>query len=182
MKTLMALIFSAFLSAAVLAGPLEGRKTISLVDRDGVATDVGEIEFSPAPGGSSFKIEMDRVLLKDHFISMKELKCLEGPTELACHIPYPYKNPSIVSARNLAWLEHALLFLKKDRKEFGANLWNGMLYKMAVDGDEIVGELRDIDLNYIASPPEDLTVPPYMEDQQGEAELTKRWLPRLRIH
>jgi len=182
MKTLIATIALVFLwISPSFAGPFDGTKTLALHDNKGDKIVIGTVKFFPKGSQTGFKVELDHKLFTDHFLSMKELKCIKGPGELACHVPYPYNNPSVVSADDLSWLETALLFIKKTDKEFGINMWNGMIYTMKVKGDIIHGELRDIDLNYIASPPEDLTVAPYNEDEQNEPILTSRWLPYLTI-
>ncbi|MCW9035088.1 MAG: hypothetical protein OQJ97_12775 [Rhodospirillales bacterium] len=182
MKTLLATFFMAlFWVSTAFAGPFEGTKKIIFHDNKGGKVVFGTIDFMPKGDKIGFKIHKDHKLLTDHFLSMREFKCLTGPSELACYVNYPYNNPSIVSADNLGWLESALIFIKKTNKEFGVNMWNGMLYKMTVKDGIIHGELRDIDLNYIASPPDDLTVPPYNEDEQTEPILSSRWLPRLTI-
>jgi len=180
-KYIYALFSLILLTNAAWADPLDGKKTITMKANRGDDIVIGTIDFKKSGEQSSFSLHLTYKLFTDHFLSMKEFKCLEGDTELSCYVPYPYKNPMIASANDLSWLEHALLFLKKDRKEFGANLWNGMLYKMTIKGETIEGELRDIDLNLIASPPEDLTVAPYNEDEQVETDLGSRWLPRIII-
>ena len=181
LKLTFLFVVSVLLSGTVFAGPLEGKKTVTLLDNAGKGITIGTVDFMAKGEGATFKIHLDHKLFTDHFLSMKEFKCLEGTEELACYVPYPYKTPRTVTKDDLSWLEHALLFLKKNRKEFGANLWNGMLYKLSIKGETIEGELRDIDLNMIASPPGDMSVAPYNEDEQVETDLGSRWLPRLVI-
>lgn len=112
--------------------------------------------------------------------ALKEMKCLEGK-EVWCFIPYPYEHPKTVSASNLRWLEHDLLFMFKALNAFGANLWNGIYYDMAVEDGLIRGKAKAVDLNYIAGPPDDLSVPPYGEFDIGEVEASVRRLPFIEI-
>ena len=111
---------------------------------------------------------------------MKELKCLEGK-ELWCRIPYPYANPQTISASDLRWLEHDLLFLFKRANEFGANFWNGIYYQLQLEDDSLRGTARAVDLNRLASPPADQAVPPIGEYDSDEIEPGQRWLPGIII-
>lgn len=111
---------------------------------------------------------------------MKEMKCLEGP-ELWCFIPYPYQQPRTISTDDLRWLEHDLLFMFKKLDSFGANFWNGIYYKMQLDNGVLKGVAYSLDLNQLASPPDDLSQPPIGEFDIDEADLDKRWLPYLEI-
>ena len=130
---------------------------------------------------TGYQLSLDHHRFQDHFLSMKEMKCLEGP-ELWCHIPYPYKNPRILNSKDQRWLEHDLLFLFKRNTEFGANFWNGIYYKISVEDGQLKGTAQALDLNLLASPPEHLERPPISELDLEEADLQKRWLPTLRIH
>jgi len=69
----------------------------------------------------------------------------------------------------------------KTPTEFGANLWNGIYYDMALEGDMIHGTARAIDLNHISAPPEDLATPPYGEADIDDLETATRWLPFIEI-
>jgi len=112
---------------------------------------------------------------------MKEFKCLDGGDEIQCHVPYPYANPATVTADDLAWLEHALLFLYKLPTEFGASLWNGLYYRMAITEDGIVGTPEAIDLNLISAPPADGSVAPYGAMERTEIAPGSRWIRALTI-
>lgn len=164
----------------VNADPLKGEKGIYLLDKKGQEVVVGTVTFTPKSAGSHYKLHMDHDKFRDYFLSMKEMKCLEGP-ELWCHLAYPYKQPNLVTEDDLSWLSHDLLFMFKKPSEFGANFWNGVYYHMRVEGDQIRGEAQAVDLNLLASPPDDLNVPPMNEGERDELERAKRWLPDLII-
>lgn len=168
------------LSLTSFADALVGKKQISLVDKKGVEVVVGDITFYPQAEGSRYELHINHDKFKDYFLSMKEMKCLEGP-ELWCHLAYPYPQPHEVSNGDLSWLSHDLLFMFKKKEDFGANFWNGIYYHMQVDGDLIRGEAQAVDLNLLASPPDDLTVPPLGEPERDEIDHNKRWLPQLII-
>lgn len=165
----------------VAAGLSEGIRQIYLQQKDGTEQSIGELVFSAAQHDQfSYKVTMNHHLFKDYFLSMKEMKCLEGP-ELWCFIPYPYEQPRIVSAEDFRWLEHDLLFMFKKPEAFGANFWNGIYYKMELTENGIRGTAHALDLNLLASPPDDLSQPPVGEFDIDSADLEKRWLPFIEI-
>ncbi|WP_461482436.1 hypothetical protein [Porticoccus sp.] len=158
-----------------------GKKSIYLKDNNNVDHPIGNVKFSSGTDGAiAYSLNIDTERFKDFFLSMKEMKCLEGK-EIWCFIPYPYQHPRSVSADDLRWLEHDLLFMFKTPTEFGANLWNGIYYEMVVEDEVIRGTARAIDLNYIASPPDDLSTPPYTELEIEDLEPAARWLPYIEI-
>ena len=163
------------------AWEMEGTKTIALSTRDGQSIDIGTVSFTPKDGKIGFDIALDLAKFKDYFLSMKEFKCLDGGVEVQCYVPYPYDNPHEVTADNLAWLEHSLLFLFKNPSEFGAKLWNGLYYRMTVTDQGIVGAPKAVDLNEIAAPPPDPSVPPFGAVQQGDIPAGTRWITGLTI-
>ena len=160
---------------------LQGEKSITLLDKAGNRTEIARVIFEPVEQGSRYVLTMHREQFRDYFLSMKEMKCLEGP-ELWCHLAYPYEQPRIVTADDLRWLEHDLLFMFKTPKEFGANFWNGIYYKLEVVDGMIKGEAQAIDLNTLASPPDNLNEPPVGEAERDEVDTDKRWLPLIEIH
>lgn len=113
---------------------LQGTQTITAHTRDLRRITLGTVRFEPTGAGSaSFVVTMAPTPLTDHFLSMKEFKCLEGPGELA-------------------WLEHKLLFLCKLPGDFGAKLWNGVYFQLRPSGKGLVGTPQAIDLNLVGAP------------------------------
>lgn len=168
------------LSGSLAADPLEnGQRRIYLVDKLGEQIDIGSLNITNS--GAAYSLHVDHAKFADYFLSMKEMKCLEGP-ELWCHIPYPYEHPAALSSDNLSWLSHDLLFMFKSPGEFGANFWNGIYYNLQVVDGVITGEAQAVDLNHLASPPDDLNIPPYGEYDRDDLDLTARWLPRIEIY
>lgn len=164
------------------AWELSGTKTISAITRDQQRIPIGRVDFTPAGDGShQIALAMDHARFNDHFLSMKEFKCLEGSDEVVCHVPYPYKNPATVTENNLAWLEHQLLFLFKQPRDFGAKLWNGLYFRLERDAEGLVGTPQAIDLNLISAPPDDLGTPPYDKSQRDDVAPGARWIARLVI-
>jgi hypothetical protein len=169
-------------SGAQAGWELSGLKTLTLHTRDDQALVLGAVNFQPrADGRTGFTLALDHARFKDFFLSMKEFKCLEGQGEILCHVPYPYAQPGTVSATDMAWLEHALLFLFKQPSEFGAKLWNGLYFQMRLTEQGIVGTPQAIDLNAISAPPDDLNKPPYRPALRDDIAPGARWATRLTI-
>lgn len=158
----------------------QGTKQISLLDNKGKRLSIGSIKFSAQKATIYYQIQLEHKLFKDHFLSMKEMKCLEGP-ELWCHLAYPYNNPRNITKTDFSWLSHDLLFMYKKPSEFGANFYNGIYYNFKLESGRLIGTAMAIDLNLLAAPPEDQTQPPITVHDIDEIELTNRWLPIIEI-
>ena len=182
LRTLSTLGLAALLASAATAQPLQGSKTLRLHARDGTAVVLGQVQFSPqADGRSAFQLKLDHAVFKDFFLSMKEFKCVEAPTEVFCHVPYPYPQPGTVAPGDLAWLEHSLLFMFKTPSEFGAKLWNGVYYQLRAEGAALVGTPQAVDLNRISAPPDKPDVPPFRPALRDDIAPGARWFQQLRI-
>lgn len=164
------------------AWELSGSRQILLHTRDHQTRPLGSVEFQPlAGGGAQFEIKLDRSQLQDHFLSMHGFKCVDGPDEIFCHVPYPYPHPATVTASDLRWLEHSLLFLYKTPNEFGAKLWNGVYFQMQIGAHGIVGTPQSVDLNEISAPPDHPETPPYSPDRRTDIAPDTRWITQLTI-
>lgn len=164
-----------------LAWDLSGSKTVSLHTREGQPVPIGTVEFKPVGERIGFEIKLDHARFKDYFLSMREFKCLDGTGETHCHVPYPYKMPATVSANDLRWLEHSLLFLFNVPRDYGAKLANGLYYQMAITGEGIVGTPQSVDLAQIGAPPADPSVPPFAPEDRSNIVPEQRWFTRLTI-
>jgi hypothetical protein len=170
------------LAPSAQAWELAGHKSVSAITRDQQRIALGSVDFEPRPdGATAFTLHMDPSRFVDHFLSMKEFKCLQGVDEVLCHVPYPYKNPSTVRAQDYAWLEHQLLFLFKQPRDFGAKLWNGLYFRLQADGAGLVGRTQAVDLNLISGPPDDLLTPPYAPALRDDVAPGSHWIERLEI-
>lgn len=161
----------------------EGDKSLVAVSRDGVRTRIGSVSFTAVPGlrETGFRVRIDPQTMQDHFLSMREFKCLPAAQEITCFVPYPYPQPGRVSATDLAWLEHSLLFFYKQPTDFGAKLWNGILFRFEVTPSALVGTPQAVDLNRMGVPPERLDVPPYGPMDRDPFSPGARWVQQLRI-
>lgn len=164
------------------AWEMAGVKTLSAHTTDGQRLVLGTVQFTPREGGAiGFIVALDHARFTDHFLSMKEFKCLSGPKEIACHVPYPYPQPGTVTAQDLSWLEHSLLFLYKQPTDFGAKLWNGLYYRFQRSDQGLVGRPQAVDLNRISAPPDQAAVPPYRAALRDEVRPGSRWIETLLI-
>lgn len=169
-------------SGPASAWELQGRKTLQLHSRDGAAVQIGEVDFEPrADGRIGFALRLRTEVFQDHFLSMKEFKCLNGSGEIFCHVPYPYPQPGSVTPTDLAWLEHSLLFLYKTPREFGAKLWNGVYFRLQPGEQGLVGQPQAVDLNLISAPPERPELPPFRAALREDIAPEARWFNRLTI-
>jgi hypothetical protein len=177
------LFFAAALVAAATAaaGELAGEHPVRLHARDGSSVVIGHVVFDPAADGRiRFAFKLDTAPFSDHFLSMREFKCLPGQGEILCHVPYPYPQPGTVAADDLAWLEHSLLFMFKRPSEFGARLWNGVYWKLRRQGEGFVGTPQAVDLNLIGAPP-DKPGAPYRPALRDDMPAGARWFEKLTI-
>ncbi|MEM8751386.1 MAG: hypothetical protein AAGF90_00280 [Pseudomonadota bacterium] len=168
---------------AAAAGPFEGVRKIKLLDGRSAAIEVGEIAFSPAAaeGAAAYRIEWLDEPFADHFLSMRPFKCLEGPGKHWCRAPYPYENRREVREGDLTDLEYDLLFVWKGAGEYGIDMWNGVYYRLAVEGDRIVGRLNEIDLDRLSAPPPPGELRPVRAQDLEEGDPDGHWLPALVI-
>lgn len=172
----------ALMALQAQAFPLQGEKSLIAVTQDGQQTRVGLVVFTPAaPGSASIRVHMDPAVMRDHFLSMREFKCLAAAQEVTCHVPYPYANPGTVTAQHLQWLDHHLLFLYKKPADFGAKLWNGIIYRWRLTPKGLEGLPQAVDLNLISAPPDRLDVPPYGPADSEPFAPGARWIQRMLI-
>ena len=165
-----------------LAWELLGVKSITATTRDNQRITLGSVRFEPRGDGSvAFTVSLEPARFTDHFLSMKEFKCLDGPGEVVCHVPYPHAQPGTITPDDLAWLEHNLLFLYQLPTDFGAKLWNGLYFQLEPTEQGLRGRPQAIDLNYISAPSDTPGQPPYQPEQRDEIAPGVRWIESLTI-
>lgn len=176
-------VCAALSPTAACAFDFNGDKRLVAVFRDGSTQLLGKVSIAPAPQAPevTFKVKLDTAVLQDFFLSMREFKCLPASAEVTCVVPYPYAQPGKVTPTDLRWLEHNLLFLFKQPTDFGAKLWNGVIFKFSVTPGALVGTPQAVDLNLISAPPDDLTQPPFGPMEREPYAPGARWLSGLRI-
>ena len=178
--SVFSLIFICQASAVRASDALSGQKTIYFIDQEGGAHAGGTVTFTPQGEKVHYELVLDDKKFEVFFLSMKEMKCLEGP-ELWCNLPYPWHRPQTVTADDLSWLSHDLLFMFKLKTEFATNFWNGIYYDMRVENGIIKGVGQSVDLNLLALKPDDINIPPLDESERDTLYSKKRWLPAIEI-
>lgn len=134
----------------------EGRKTIVLKGLDGIEHAIGTVTFVPDGEGARISVELDAPEMRDEFLSMRPFRCLPGGKELWCHLIYPYETKRRITARDLVDLEYALLFLFKPAGGYGIDAWNGLYFKLSIDGSSnISGVVHEVNLDVLGVPPVD---------------------------
>jgi hypothetical protein len=168
--------------AVAHAQGLEGTKSITLQTGEGDSIRIGTVTFTKASGGGyGFSLQIDSGVFTDHFLSMKEFKCLGGTPELMCWVPYPYPSGTTIGEADFAWLEHSLLFMFKRPTDFGAKLWNGVYFRLVRTPRGLAGTPQAVDLNHISAPPSDLTVPPFKPALRDDYAPNSRWVRSISI-
>ena len=123
---------------------------------------------------------MDPDTFSDHFLSMRPFRCLEGPGKHWCDVPYPYDITRDI-ATDLTDLEDDFLFVWKPATDYGINMWNGVYYRIAADGDGFVGTLHEMDMDLLAVPPPEGEMRPLRAQDIHPSDPDSHWLPRLGI-
>lgn len=165
------------LTHPVVAAPLDGEKTVFLVDGQGTRVEIAEIRFE----GGSYKLDWKDDSFADHFLSMRPFKCLEGPDKHWCHVPYPYDNLRQARPEDLTDLEYDLLFIWKGATEYGINMWNGVYYRLSIEGDGLTGQLYEVDMDVLSAPPQAGNLRPLLPADLHDADPDSHWLPGLLI-
>lgn len=182
MPVLFALI-CASLSAPVFAAALSGERQIVLSNAAGERHVIGRVRFTDAGDGrSSFELVMADSL-QDYFLAMRPFRCLTGPVQRLCW--FPVKNEAaLVSASDLLPLEYALMFMRTRTHDLHVNPFNGLYYRLQIDGDRLAGRLYEVDMAPFIAP--DILPPgerqrPLKAADFFEADPGSNWLPLLTI-
>jgi hypothetical protein len=157
---------------------LAGDYRLILEDDRGERLPLGEVRFRPAASGFAYRIDWDETRFENHFLSMRPFKCLRHPRRMICRLPYPYALQRRITETDLTDLEYDLLFLHRAPGEYGINAWNGLYFRLHLDGERLIGELGETDLNVLqAPPPEGVTRP--IDPQQIYPAAESLWPRRL---
>lgn len=136
---------------------LTSSMTVTLHPNAGEPINIATVAFEKEGEHYRYALTMDSSKFTEHFLSMRPFKCFQGPQHMLCHLPYPYEKTALIGADNLTDLEYDLLFIHRQASEYGINPWNGIYYKLRLDEEsgKISGELREVDLDILATPPKD---------------------------
>ena len=161
-----------------------GSRMLSLIDGAGAALPVAELRLDPpdATGAQGFAVIWNDALFGDYFLSMRPFKCLEGPDQLWCRVPYPYAIARRIGPGDLTDLEYATLFVWKRKGDYGIDLWNGVYYVLEPGPDgALTGRLHDYDMNALGIPPDAGDLRPIAPGDLTIGPEDGRWLPGISI-
>lgn len=176
-RTMMAFIGGVAALAVTAVQATESHR-IYLVPGEGDRIDVGALHLEQ---DGAYRVVWDDAKFGDFFLSMRPFKCLEGPEKLWCRVDYPYENNRQIIGDDLTDLEYDLLFVWKNAKDYGIDLWNGVYYKLSPEDEGWSGAMFEMDMNVLASPPEDGNLRPIEPDMLDDGDPDSHWLPRIVI-
>ncbi len=168
---------------SAVAAPLSGERKIMLSNAAGEQHLIGRVRFTAAGDGrSSFEITMENSL-QEYFLAMRPFLCLTGPVQRLCW--FPVKNEAaLVSASDLLPLEYALMFMRTRTHDLHVNPFNGLYYKLQLDGERVVGRLYEVDMAPFIAPdilPVEERKRPLKAADFFEADPGSNWLPVMTI-
>lgn len=175
MKRAIGLILVLLCPAFAHAGDLNGKR-VYLEAADGTRIEIATLS-GPASG---YAMTLSDAAFSDHFLSMRPFRCIEGDDKTWCHVPYPYEIRRNIQD-DLIDLEYDFLFVWKGRTDYGIDMWNGVYYRIAQDGDDMVGVMHEMNMDMLAVPPAAGDLRPIRDSDLEEAEPDGHWLPILRI-
>lgn len=184
MKKINTILFVALCGVCSIANAvsvLSGEKTITLLSASNQALVIGKISFNQQGDRVTYTISLEDSVFSDEFLSMRPFKCISQANQMACNLVYPYKKLGYITENNLTDLEYDLLFLHKSATEYGINAWNGLYYDLELNDEGLVGTLKEVDLNVLASPPEEGDLRPITEDMLHEADPEHHLFPSVTI-
>ena len=177
-------LIAALIGPPVCADPLPvaGAFDIILMEPDATEHVVGTVSvFTADPGTFTYRIDWDDSKFSDQFLSMRPFKCLDGPKKQWCRVPYPYDIRRQVSPDDLTDLEYDLLFIWKNRNDYGIDMWNGVYYKLEQTHVGLGGLMHEMDMDILSAPPDDGNLRPIGPFDLEPADPDSHWLPVLEL-
>ena len=166
-------------TAVACAWEFEGTRTLAMHTREGQTLRIGTVEFVPEGDRYRFTLNLDHARFTDHFLSMKEFKCLESPVEIQCHA-LPYPNRGTVSADDRRGWSIRCCSSSRPR---GISA-HACGTASTVHDTHRCGHRRHPrgDRSQpISAPPSDPSIPPYGINERGEIAPDSRWFNGLSI-
>lgn len=170
-------------SASALAGDWDGTRNIVLSNGAGERHTIGQVIFSDGGDGkTAFRIEMS-ASMQDYFLAMRPFLCLTGPVQRLCWFPV-HNEAALISKDDLLPLEYALMFMRTKSTDLHVNPFNGLYYRLRVEGQKITGTLFEVDMAPFIAPdilPVEQRQRPLQTRDFYEADPGSNWLPLLSI-
>ena len=157
-----------------------GERTVTLESPSGEQVIIGTISIQPDGDKFAFDFTLNESVMGDHFLSMRPFKCLDGET-MYCHLGYPYDKKSEFGAAHFTDLEYEFLFIVRSPNDYGIDPYHGRYFVLKEQDGALVGEVRAVDLDILAAPPEDGIVYPITEAELDSIALETERFPNIRI-
>ena len=142
--------------------------------------DIGTVEFRARGDRYRFTLNLDHARFTDHFLSMKEFKCLESPVESSATCP-TLSQPGH-GQRGRPGVAGAFAAVPLQGPEgFRRTLVERPLLPHDTHRCGHRRHPEAIDLNLISAPPSDPSIPPYGINERGEIAPDSRWFNGLSI-
>jgi len=175
------LAFSLVSCWVLSAVAFEGEKIVYAEPTDGDPIAIGRVTFTPKGDALTYSFDLNETALSEHFLSMRPFKCLDLNGQTVCHLPYPYALTGMVQPPDWRDLEYRLLFLFKDKGDYGITFENGYYFRLDQDGERLVGTRLETNMDQLASPPPDTVRYPLDEAELYESEGNSHQVKRLLI-
>lgn len=154
-------------------------RRIVLSGDNGESVVIGTLTLQPdGPDAWTFRLDLDASRFVPRFLSMRPFQCLTGPRQQICH--FPYGEERRFTRTDLQPLEYQLMFLHKKPADVNVDPRNGMYYRLSWEGERLVGQLMDVDMDPIVVPGEDRRRP-IKYPQLLDIDRAAHWLPRLEL-
>jgi len=177
------LLLPLFAGQSAWSQDMAGSKNIILSNGAGEHVQIGTVEFKSL-GEQKYSFTIDIApALADYFLAMRPFRCLTGPVQRLCWFPVN-REPQVITANDLTPLEYALMFMHSKPTSLNLNPADGVYYKLAWSGNQIVGRLYDVDMDPFITPdsvPLERRTRPLRESDLIPADLPSHWLPVLTI-
>jgi hypothetical protein len=114
---------------------------------------------------------------------MRPFLCLTGPVQRLCWFPV-HNEAALISKDDLLPLEYALMFMRTRSTDLHVNPFNGLYYRLRIDGDRIAGTLFEVDMAPFIAPdvlPVEQRQRPLKAKDFYDADPGSNWLPVLSI-
>ena len=173
----MAMVAWSMFATAGFGNEIDGSFDVVLSGADGTELSVGQLQIE----AGKVAIKLHDEPFDNHFLSMRPFRCMDLPQQMWCHLPYPYEKPLEVSAEDLRSLEYEFLFIHRSANDYGIDAWNGLYFLLSVESGDIAGTVREVDLNILASPPENGVIWPISADDLHEVEPDRHQFSQIRF-
>jgi len=175
-----AVALSLFVFSSAHAEISAGEKKVFLDSPSGESLQIGTVTMQGEPNAMDITFVLDESKFSDQFLSMRPFKCIDG-SPMVCRLAYPYEKENRISADNFGDLEYEFLFISRSPTEYGIDPYNGRYYVISEKQGKLTGEIRAVDLNILAAPPEEGNTRPITEADLDPLEASNERFPVLRI-